>query len=194
LLGSTVGHREDLRVTRVHHDRGRAQRPVGLRDVREHVLGARLNGGVQRQLDVLAVGRGGNRVALDGLPEPVEHHPLLAVGGADNGVVGRLEPREPLAVHPHGPDDLAGELALRVHAPARRHRGHAGEPKLADPARRRQVGVAGQIGEARRAAVEVLEDVVLRDVEDRCELPGHLRRVLHLVGSGDHVDRVLGDR
>ena len=27
-----------------------------------------------------------------GLAEPVEHHPLLAVGGADNGVVGRLEP------------------------------------------------------------------------------------------------------
>ena len=59
-LGSTVrpvGHRQDLRVARVHDDRRRALGLVGLADVREHLLGPRLDLGVDRQLQVLAVAR-----------------------------------------------------------------------------------------------------------------------------------------
>ena len=54
--------------------------------------------GVDRQLQVLALLGAADRVALDLLAEPVHGHRALAARGAEEVVVGRLEPGQPLVV------------------------------------------------------------------------------------------------
>ena len=105
-LGSTVGQLAIARIcefSRVHDDRGRALGLVRLADAGEHLLGPRLDLGIDRQLQVLAVLRAADRVALDLLAEPVEGHRALAAGGAEQVVVGGLEPGESLVVDPDVP-------------------------------------------------------------------------------------------
>ncbi len=111
-----VGEREDRAVARVHHERGRALRPPLLADLGEHLLGAVLDVGVEREAHALArLGRL-DVAHLDRLAERVLDEAPLAVGAADHVVERVLEAGQALAVGAGHAEQLRGHPVARVDA------------------------------------------------------------------------------
>ena len=181
------------RRPRVHDDRGRALRLVGLADVGEHLLGARLELGVDRQPQVLALLGPAERVALDLVAERVADHLALAVGAAEQLLVGRLEPGEALVVDPDGADHVERRARPPDRPAGSRQRGDAGELRACAPGRRSAGRPCGPGRRTRGPIGERAKDLLLGDVEQGRQAAGGPRRVLDLVGSRDDVRRVLGD-
>ena len=159
----------------------------------QHFLRPRLDLGIERQLQVLALLRAADRVALDLLSEPVHSHGALPAGGAEQIVVGGLQPGQALVVDPDRPDHLSRQLPLRVDPPGGRHRDHPGDVELSHPLGGGEIDFAGQVGKSRGTIGQGSKDVGLADVERRGQAPGGCRGMLDLIRGCDHVGGVLGD-
>ena len=177
-----VGHRQDLGGARVHDDRRRAVGRVGLADAGEHALGLGLEAGVEGQLEVGAVGGGGDRVALELVAERVADH-LRARRRCRAGA----RPRRPRARSGPGSRSRPCRSPGRRARPAGRSGGCRGASRsragrAARSARRRRGRPCARCRRSRLAVGEAAQDLVLVEAEDLARACARSpRRVLDLV-------------
>ena len=189
-----VGHREDIARVRVHHDRGPALGVVVADRIVQRLLGLVLDRGVERRLDVLAHAGGLDGLHAERPADRVVNDVLLAVGAAEHAVLRVLQAGETLVVGPDRADHLRGELALRIEPLAGRHRRDAGDVEPLHLGGDVGIDLPGQIGEARAAVRQRIQQIRGRLAEHLVEAHRGPAGVLHLIRRGDHVGGILGGR
>ena len=189
-----VGQRQDGARARVHDERGGPGRRVGLTHLAQHCLDALLDGGIERQAQVVA--RFG-AVGLDqahGLPERVLDHAPVAVVAAELLFAVVFEPGQPLVLGAHRTQHLRGEMALGIGALRLYDGVDALDVHLLDPVAEGRVHLATQVDEAGISVAQLLDQLVLGAPDQGGEPGRHVARVVDQERMREHRHRVLRDR
>jgi hypothetical protein len=160
----------------------------------QDLLRALLDRRVERELQLGAVPRRDDVLDVDGVPQRVLDRPPGAVRAREPLVLGVLEAREAVALHPHRPEHLGRQHPAGILALLRGSQRDPGEAQLADPLGLRGRDGPGEVDEARVAAGQLAQQLVLGPPEQPRQALRRPRSVLHEVRGRGDVGGGIGDR